>query len=135
VRWHGKDVILYAFDPIELDGRDMRRSLVVLRSGLSRLRRSAIGCRRFLRAGKTGRRDLSWRPIGGAIVAASRQVSSVRQEDDRFHQADGTYRVEADPFLIQKVIRGPPSSRPPPFLRPGACRFSVRREPPDVSSL
>ena len=25
MRWHGKDVILYAFDLIELDGRDMRR--------------------------------------------------------------------------------------------------------------
>jgi hypothetical protein len=45
------------------------------------------------------RHDLSWRPVGGAIVAPFRQVSSVRQEDDRSHQTDGTYRLETDPFL------------------------------------
>jgi len=47
-------------------------------AGLSRLRRSAIGCCGFLRTGETCRRDLSWRPVGGAIVAPSRQVSFVR---------------------------------------------------------
>jgi len=71
---------------------------------LSRLRRSAIGCRGFLRTGETCRRDLSWRPIGRAIVAPSRQVSSVRQEDHRSHQADGTHRLEANPFLSRRLL-------------------------------
>jgi len=66
--------------------------------------RSAIGCRRLLRAGETRRRDLSWRSVGGAIVAPSRQVSPVRQADDGSHQTDGTYRLEADPFLSRRLL-------------------------------
>jgi hypothetical protein len=73
-------------------------------AGLSRLRRSAIGCCGFLRTGETCWRNLSWRPLGRAIVAPSRQVSSVRQEDHRSHQADGTHRLEANPFLSRRLL-------------------------------
>ena len=50
------------FDALLLTGGHAPGMRVYLGSG-----RSAIGCCRFLRTGETRRRDLSWRPIGGAI--------------------------------------------------------------------
>ena len=67
-------------------------------------RSSCCDGRGFLRAEETRRRDLSWRPVGGAILGPSGQVSSVRQEDDSSHQADGAYHLEADPSLSRRLL-------------------------------
>jgi hypothetical protein len=67
------------------------------------------------------------RPVGGAIVARSRQVSPVRQEDDGSHQTDGTHHLEADPSLSRRLLSTYPTTvddevrsvlaRPEDFIR------------------